>query len=169
MNPPLPVPAADPEALTLPDTDKRSQPDRRREPTSPWAAFLPAGRRLRNRRADEHRRPYFVDRFPPSLLLLVLLLLAASILDAVLTLRLLQAGSQEINPLMNLVLGHGVEPFVLIKYVLTVAGLPLLLIFRNFYLFGTRMRVGHLIPTVVALYAVLIGYQLVLMRLCAHP
>ena len=48
------------------------------------------------------------------------------------------------------------------KYVLTVMGLPVFLIFRNHYLFGTRVRVGYLIPASVAMYAVLLGYQIIL-------
>ncbi len=149
-----------------PPEDKRTKPDRRQQPTSPWGALPPAGRRMRNRRADEHRRPYFVDRFSPALLAFILMLLIASLLDAVLTIRLIESGGGEINPVMNRLLDHGVLPFLLGKYLLTVIGLPVLLIFKNYYLFGTRVRVGYLIPFLVALYAVLIGYQLLLMHRC---
>ncbi len=142
--------------------DQRTHSDQRQEPTSAWAAFPPAGRRMRNRRAAEHCRPYFVDRFSTILLLLVLMLLIASITDAVLTIQLIQAGGREINPLMARLLEHGVVPFMLGKYLLTVIGLPLLLVFKNFYLFGTRIRVGYLIPMFVAMYVLLIGYQLLL-------
>jgi hypothetical protein len=142
--------------------EKRTLPDRRETPTSAWAALPPAGQRLKNRRADEHRRPYFVDRFSSATLLFIVMLLIATIVDAVLTIHLLRAGAEEINPLMDHVLDHGIRPFLLIKYVLTAGGLPLLLIFQNHYLFGARFRVGYLIPMVVAMYAVLISYQLVL-------
>jgi hypothetical protein len=144
--------------------DRRAASDRRATPTSVWGAFPPAGRRLANRRAREHRQPYFVDRFSLAMFITVLLLVGASIVDAVLTIQLIEAGAREINPLMARLLDHGIEPFLLGKYVLTVAGLPLLLIFQNYYLFGTRLRVGYLLPMAVALYAVLIAYQLVLMH-----
>jgi hypothetical protein len=143
---------------------RRSLPDRRQSPTSPWWAFLLIGRRRRSRRVDEHRQSYFVDRYSSAMFIAVLALVAASLVDAVLTMRLLFAGGKEINPLMNSLLAYGMGPFVLGKYALTVAGLPLLLIFKNYYLFGTRLRVSHLIPMLVALYMVLIGYQLVLMH-----
>jgi hypothetical protein len=151
------------------NVDQRTQSDRRETPTSPWGAFPPAGQRMRNRRASEHQRPYFVDRFPPAMLLLVLMLVVASMVDAVLTIRLIEAGANEINPLMDRLIQHGLLSFLLIKYVLTVGGLPVLLIFKNFYLFGTRFRVGHLIPSAVALYAVLIAYQLVLLHKYMAP
>ena len=146
--------------------EKRTQSDRRETPTSPWGAFPPAGQRVRNRRAGEHRQPYFVDRFSPAMLAIVLTLVLASIVDAILTIHLIDAGGDEINPLMDRLLDHGILAFVFGKYVLTVAGLPLLLILKNHYMFGTRLRVGHLIPAAVAMYSVLIGYQLVLMQKC---
>jgi hypothetical protein len=164
MNFPLQTPMAASDSPAQPDAEKRARPDRRQKPTSPWWAFPPAGRRMRNRRADEHRRPYFVDRFPPAMLIFVLMLSIASMIDAILTIHLLEAGGDEINPFMDRLLEHGILPFLLVKYVLTVGGLPLLLIFKNYYLFGTRVRVGYLIPLAVAMYVVLIGYQLVLMH-----
>jgi hypothetical protein len=144
-------------------TEKRQQSDRRGEPTSAWAAFPPTGHRMVNRRAEEHRRPYFVDRFSSATFIVILLLVAASLLDAVLTMQLLENGAEEINPLMDRLLEHGALSFLFGKYLLTVGGLPLLLIFQNHYLFGTRIRVGYLVPVAVALYMVLIAYQLTLM------
>jgi hypothetical protein len=144
------------------DGERREQSDRRCEPTSPWGAFPLAGRRTRNRRAHEHQQPYFIDRFPPSMLMCVLMLILASLLDAALTLYVVYGGGSEINPLMSYLLSHSASVFVVGKYVLTVVGLPVLLIFQNHYLFNTRVRVGHLIPVGVALYAVLIGYQIML-------
>jgi hypothetical protein len=148
--------------------ERRREPDRRGQPTSPWGAFSFAGQRRRNRRAGDRRRPHFVDRFSSATFILVLMLLAASIVDAVLTIHLLREGADEINPLMDHFLAHGVQRFLLIKYVLTAGGLPLLLIYQNHYLFGTRIRVGYLIPIAVAMYAVLIGYQLILIQGCGR-
>ena len=98
-------------------------------PTSLWAAFSPAGQRRRNRRAGDRRRPHFVDRFSSATFILILMLLAASIVDAVLTIQLLRAGTDEVNPLMDGLLDHGIQPFLVIKYALTAGGLPLLLIY----------------------------------------
>ena len=153
---------AAPDAPAQPGSQQRSQPSRREEPTTPWGAFPPAGHRTAYRRATEHRQPYFVDRFSLGMLVVVLMLAVASIVDAILTIQLLQAGADEINPLMDHLLDYGVLPFFFGKYLLTVTGLPLLLIFKNHYMFGTPIRVGYLIPVLVALYVVLIGYQLFL-------
>jgi hypothetical protein len=144
------------------EINRRIQSDRRQKPTSPWAALPPTGHRMRNRRSEEHRQPYFTDRFSPLIFLGILTLIAATFLDAGLTVYVLYSGGCEVNPLMARLLDHSVEAFVIGKYLLTVVGLPVLLIFRNHYLFGTQFRVGYLIPVSVALYAVLIAYQVLL-------
>jgi hypothetical protein len=145
-----------------PAPGRREGPDRRKRPTSPWAAFRLRGRRRRHRRAEDHRRPYFVDRFGARTRVLVLLLALATLADGVLTLHLLDAGCEEANPLLDSLLREGAATFLVGKYVLTVAGLPLLLVFQNHYLFRTRFRVGYLLPLFVALYAVLLAYQCLL-------
>lgn len=143
--------------------ERRTQSDRRLQPTSVWAAFPPAGRRMRNRRADEHKLPYFVDRFSAMMSAAVLMLAVASILDAFFTMRIIDAGGSEINPIMGRLLDRGLFAFFMGKYVLTVAGIPLLMIFKNYYLFGTRFRVAYLFPVLLTLYAVLISYQIALL------
>jgi hypothetical protein len=146
------------------DAERRSQSDRRETPTSAWAALPPAGRRICSRRAEERRLPHYTDRFPPALLLMILMLLAASMVDATLTLQLIRVGCTEVNPLMGHLLECGVPAFLMGKYALTAVGLPILVIFRHHYLFGTRLRVEHLIPVALVLYAVLIAYQFVLVQ-----
>jgi hypothetical protein len=149
-----------------PREERRQNADRRQRPTSVWAAFSPWGRRIAHRRAEDHSTPYFVDRFSAFTFFAVTMLIAASIADAILTIQLLEAGAHEVNPVMDHLLGYGLWAFLLGKYALTVAGLPLLLIFQNHYLFGSVIRVRHLIPMAVMLYAVLICYQIVLMQNC---
>jgi hypothetical protein len=111
------------------------------------------------RRAPEHRRSYLVDRFSASMWIAMLLILVLSMVDAFITLYLLDFDCHEVNPLMRHLLNNGVLAFVLGKYALTAAGLPLLLLFKNYFLFGTRFRVGYLIPAIVVMYVVLLIYQ----------
>ena len=131
----------------------------------PLGALPRAGRRMRARRAEERRGEYFVDRFPSLTLALIVAVALASLADGVLTLHLLENGCDEVNPVMDLLLERGAAPFLVGKYLLTVLGLPLLLIYKNFYLFGTRLRVGHLLPIAVAAYFVLLLYQCRLLAL----
>jgi hypothetical protein len=143
--------------------DARGRTDRRRRPTKAWDAFRPRGRRVRPRRDEERQGPYFVDLIDTSTFVLAVLLLLLTVLDGAVTLILLGAGCEEVNPAMGYLLRQGPTHFLLGKYLLTTAGLPFLLIFRHFTLFGTRFRVGYLLPVFVALYLVLLGYQVTLM------
>ena len=147
-----------------PEQNTRRGPDRRKNSTGFWDAFRLRGRRLRHRRAEQHRQPYFVDRFSATMLGLVLALLLLTIVDGVITLNLIEQDCQEINPLMRYFLGKGPVAFLLGKYVLTAAGVPVLLIFKNYYLFGTRFRVGYLMASFVLLYLGLMVYQLQLLQ-----
>jgi hypothetical protein len=149
---------------SVPNSDRRSGADPRRAPTSLWDTLACVGERMRNRRAVDHLKPYFVDRFPSTTLVAILLLLVLTIVDGVLTLFLVEAHCREFNPLMAYLLERGAMPFLLGKYALTAGGLPVLLIFKHFRLFGTRLRAGHLIGVFLSLYAGLIVYQLYLLR-----
>ena len=144
------------------DVGVGSRSDRRKQPTTWWSAFRSGGRRVRQRRADDHRRPYYVDRFSKSAGFFALSLLTLSMVDAVATLLLLDLGAEEMNPAMKFLLGHGAQAFLLGKLALTAFALPVLLIGQNHYLFGTRFKVAYVLPMLVGLYATLNIYQLVL-------
>jgi len=144
--------------------DAQTRSDRRRRPTSPWSAFGHGGRRVRPRRDQDRGRGYFVDQIDGRTFLLAVLLLVLTLTDGAITLLLLEAGCEEINPAMSYLLSRGPLYFLLGKYALTTAGLPFLLIFRHFTLFRTRFRVGHLLPVFVGMYLVLLGYQIALMQ-----
>jgi hypothetical protein len=146
--------------------DARGRTDRRRRPTTALDAFRGRGRgrRIRPRRDEERRDPYFVDLIDTTTFVLAVSLLALTVVDGAITLLLLGAGSEEINPAMDYLLSRGPVHFLLGKYLLTCAGLPVLLIFRHFTLFRTRFRVGYLLPVFVGLYLVLLGYQVALLN-----
>lgn len=147
-----------------PIIDQRLGPDPRREPTSVWDSICSGGERMRNRRWAECREPYFVDRFRSTTLAWILLLLAFTFVDGVLTLELIDADCHEVNPVMRYFLATGPAHFLVGKYVLTAAGLPVLLLFKNFRFFSSHFRVGNLIPIFVCLYVGVIAYQILLLR-----
>jgi hypothetical protein len=138
---------------------RRVQADRRMRPTSPFDALRLRGRRLWPRREQERRGAYFVDRFDALTLGVIVTLLMLTIADGVLTIELLDTNSEEMNPLMARLLLHGQRAFLLGKYVLTAFGLPFIVVYKNYPIFGTRFRIGFLLPIFVGLYIVLIFYQ----------
>jgi hypothetical protein len=142
------------------DVDNRRGPqDRRRQPTRPLDALRWNGRRRRVRREEERLPVYFVDRFDAGTLALIVALLGLSLLDGVLTLHLLDGPCEEINPLMELLLARGPLTFLMGKYILTAAGLPIVVVFQNHPLFDTRFRVRFLLPLFLGMYLALVFYQ----------
>jgi hypothetical protein len=143
--------------------------DRRRRPTRPWDVFTrqPA-RRQRHRRAEDHGPFAFVDRYDESLGVLILMLLILTLADGVLTMVLIDICCEEANPVMAVLIERGPLTFVLGKYLMTAFCLPILLIFQHHRMFRTRFRVRHLFPAFVALYLLLLGYQIHLLRLASE-
>lgn len=102
---------------------------------------------------------YYVDRFGATTLAMIVGLLVLSIADGILTIELLDRSSEEVNPFMAILLGRSRHAFLVGKYILTAAGLPFLVVFKSYRLFGTRFRVGYLFPAFIVLYLILISYQ----------
>lgn len=138
---------------------QRVQGDRRRVPTGPMDAFRLSGRRQRVRRGAEREGPFFVDRYGAFTLALIVAVLVLCIVDGVLTIELLDAHSEELNPVMRFLINRGHLPFLVGKYILTAAGLPFLVVYRNWPLFGTRFRAGFFLPVFLGLYLGLLAYQ----------
>jgi hypothetical protein len=146
-------------------TDGQRGPiDRRRRPTSPLDAFRLGGQRAEVRRREERHGAFFVDWFDTVTLAMIVTLLCLTIADGVLTIELLDTNSEEINPFMQHLLTRGHHAFLLGKYVLTAGGLPLIVVYKHYPLFGTRFRVGFLLPIFIGLYVALISYQVMLLE-----
>jgi hypothetical protein len=119
---------------------------------------------MRVRRSEELVGTFFTDRFDAITLAMVVTLLGLTIVDGMLTLELLDFNSEEMNPFMDHLLKRGPLVFVLGKYVLTAVGLPFIVLYKNYRMFGTRFRVGYLLPVFIGLYLVLVAYQCLLFR-----
>jgi hypothetical protein len=91
---------------------------------------------------------------------MIVALLGSTLIDGLLTLELIEMGSDESNPVMRFFLGIGPGAFLIAKYVLTASAIPVLMIFKNHRLFRTRFCVGYLIPLFLSLYFILIAYQI---------
>lgn len=139
---------------------RRSPTDRRHIPTGPMDAFRLSGRRQRVRRGVEREGSFFTDRYDALTLAFIVAVLVLCIVDGVLTIELLNGNSEEANPVMKFLLDRGHLPFLVGKYVITAAGLPFLVVYKNWPLFGTRFRAGFLLPVFLGLYLGLVAYQM---------
>ena len=120
------------------------------------------------RRGDGKLGAYFVDRFDALTLSMVVALLALTIIDGVLTIELIGLNSEEINPVMVHLLERGHTTFLVGKYILTAAGLPFIVLYKHYPMFGSRFRVGYLLPVFIGLYLVLLCYQCTLLGAGGH-
>lgn len=95
---------------------------------------------------------------------MVVALLLLTIADGSITLVLVNSHCEEANPLMAPLVERGAAPFLVVKYALTACGLPVLLAYRRHRMFGSRFRVGFVLPVLVGLYLTLLAYQFALLR-----
>ena len=116
-------------------------------------------RRRRNPRRGGENHLAAVDWHDARWLAVTLGILLLSCADAFLTLTLMSLGAHEANPLMRpLVMGSGAG-FVAWKLGLTGAGVLALVIVARLRAFG-GLPVGLLLYVILALYGVLVAYEL---------
>ena len=119
-------------------------------------------RRRAPRRAGE-RTVVAVDWHHPQWLATAMLIVMLCAADAFLTLVLLGRGAYEMNPVMRALLGGSGVGFAVVKIGLTASGVVLLTLIARIRAFG-RVSVGALLYGVLAAYALLVAYELSLLR-----
>jgi len=151
----------EPPSLRPAGADRRQGAERRSRLVHALVTGSFRPRRRGHRRHDELRR--LVDWHEARWLAVVMLILLLSTLDAMLTLALVAAErATEANPAMlPLVHGDGLE-FALWKLGLTGLGVITLTVLARHRVFGW-LRAGSLLYLVLAIYTVLIGYELSLL------
>ncbi len=103
------------------------------------------------------------DWFHPQWLVTTILILLLCVTDAILTLTLLGRGATEINPVMALLVTGSGHDFAIVKLGLTILGVVVLTAFARLRVFGS-VGVGVVLYVVLAGYAVLVGYEVWLLR-----
>lgn len=104
-------------------SERRSDQERRQHNNLFYKLLFIKGNRQKVRRADDCRKIVELDRYHPTLFIAVLIVLILSLLDAALTLVLLDKGAVELNPVMRYYITLGPATFVLVKYGITALAL----------------------------------------------
>lgn len=118
------------------------------------------GRRIQARRKDEKINCYVDQYHDPVLFFLVLAIIIMSVLDAFFTILLLENGNVvEANPLMAALIEKDNLLFFHVKYLLTTLSLILLVIYKNFSIFGA-FTTKHVIFFIFGGFILLNTYQL---------
>lgn len=111
--------------------ERRSYQDRRDGPTRGWDSLFGFHRRRRGRRASE-RNNIYVDAYTRQDVALTIGVLVLNILDAFFTLRWLEMGGGEGNPLMEMLIHANDMLFLLQKCVVVGLWLLILVVHKNF-------------------------------------
>jgi hypothetical protein len=142
--------------------EKRRRSDRRTDNKARLKYLLFNGRRERSRRDEDRGKAAIFDRYNQKLFLAITTILVLSILDAVLTLIVIQRGATELNPVMAYFLEFGIPTFIVAKYLLTSIGVFILLIFKNVFLTKIKIYTHSLFACVIFVFMVVIAWELFL-------
>jgi hypothetical protein len=160
---PHPAEAGSPAPITPGERSRRHEPDRRDQPTGPLDSLRGWRGRQFARRAGEGDKTY-VDRYDASDLAMLVSILVLNVLDAFFTLRWLQIGGREANPLMNWLLEFGDLAFLVQKCLVVGLWLIVLTVHKNFRI----AQIG--LWSLLVLYTAILLYHLFLQAgLGANP
>jgi len=147
-----------------PVSERRSGIDRRLQRQIDMRALLFGGRRKAIRRQEDRGKAFLVDQYQQSLFGIIALILFFSVIDALLTLFLINHGAIEVNPIMAFYLNLGPYVFLGVKYGLTSVGLLILLVFRDMFLRPLQMKTGMFFYVILAAFVGVISWQIFLIH-----
>ncbi|MEJ5357347.1 MAG: DUF5658 family protein [Desulfobacterales bacterium] len=143
--------------------ERRSGRDRRRSGRGGLLQALRGGRRRALRRAEDRRRLTLLDHYPSRTFAAALGVVALSLLDAALTLYLVEHGAWEMNPVMAHFLGRSPLAFVVAKYCFTVVAVAIFVLVSPVVLPGSGIRARHFLRGALVLFAAVIVWEIVLL------
>jgi len=146
----------------------RSGTDRRTKSSFNIRSLLFGGKRRKIRRQEDKRRIFYVDHYSPGLFFIIVSILFLSVIDALLTLSLLNRGAYETNPVMAYFLKFGPYHFFASKYLLTFIPALFLLMFRNIVLRIFKIRTRSVLYFIVVFYLAVVGWELYLLSNVAY-
>ena len=141
--------------------------DRRRKTIPPLRYLVAGGRRRGVRRAEDKQRIIILDRYSPRILAAIVGILCLSLLDAVLTLCLIDHGASETNPVMAFFLEQGSLIFTSVKYLLTSLSVVIFLLVNHNVLPRTRFRMSSLFTFAIASFTIVVVWEIVLIYMIA--
>ncbi len=136
--------------------DQRTTRDRRRQPTPGLSRYTFFGRRKTVRRKSDRQGGGYVDRYSPFLFFFLIAIVGLNVLDAFLTLLILDLKGWEANPIVRSVIGLYGTKFWIWKFSIVSVSIVLLCLHSRFRL------VKEIIVAVSFLYVAVVAYQIFL-------
>ena len=144
------------------ESSRRSGKDRRKLAVFNMRMLAGNGNRRIIRRQEDKGRIFFVDQYSPMLFVTIIAILFLFVLDALLTLYLLNHGAYETNPIMPYLLNIGTYAFYIAKYKLTIISAFGLLLLRSIVIQKFNMTVQSLLYFVAGIYLIVVVWKLYL-------
>jgi hypothetical protein len=140
--------------------ERRSGKDRRENKPPILSIYWLTGKRGLPRRKQDRNGHQLIDRYSSKILVIIMVILSLSILDAILTLILVNSGAHELNPLMAYYLDISPSLFICMKYLLTSASVMIILLYKDHRLFRTNVKVKILFYLLPIPFIIVIPWQL---------
>jgi hypothetical protein len=144
--------------------EQRQQIDRRGQHSISLPHIFHIGRRENARRKIEIAQGFYTDRYEKWVGISVVAIALMSVLDAFLTMNILDRGGVEVNPFMSALLAINTQAFFIGKFAITVGCLFFSLVHINFRVLRI-MPMQTMLVCISAFYAILIGYELFLLAI----
>ena len=142
------------------ELERRSGKDRRNRGCGSIRSLIFGGRREEIRRQDDNHRIFVVDRYSTRLFGVIVAILFLSVIDALLTLFLIDHGAYEVNPIMAYYLSVGPYTFFIVKYGLTSLAVFILLIFKNTFLRSIGVFAHSLFYFIAGVFLIVVVWEL---------
>ena len=142
--------------------NRRSGKDRRKQRGFSIRSLVFGGRRETIRRREDIHKIFWADRYSTGLFAAIVVTLFLSVLDALLTLYLINHGAYEVNPVMAYYLNVGPYAFFSVKYGLTCIAVIVLLMFRNVFLRTIRIFTHSLFIFIIGAFMAVVVWQVYL-------
>ena len=141
----------------LQESDRRIIRDRRAKSTPGLSFHTFFGRRKNIRRKEEQDKGGYVDRYSPGLFFFLVLIIGLNILDAVLTMMILDLRGFEVNPVVQSVITLHGNQFWVWKFGIVSTCTALLCLHSKF------KRVREAIIAIGSIYLTIVLYQVFLL------
>ena len=145
------------------DGDRRSGIDRRKQTGINRRTLVGNGNRTTIRRQTDHGLFFLVDHYSPMLFLTIVGILFLCVIDALLTLFLLDHGASEANPLMAYLLNIGPYAFFVPKYAMTIFAIFGLFMFRAVLVQRYNISTHVLLYLLAWVYLAVVSWELYLL------
>jgi Domain of unknown function (DUF5658) len=155
-------------AVPFAGDDRRERHDRRHRVwwSVIYGSFNPRRRRPSRRLLED--RYHSLDWHDAHLLAVAIGILLLSAADALMTLRLLDVGADEVNPIMAAVVYRSAAVFATVKMTLTGLGVIVMVMLAR-YRFMRMVRVDVVMYAVLVAYSALLTYEFWMLRKLIDP